>query len=230
MANRTSIAAAPERLATMRAAISRALQGCRPETIEALIESGRVRTLQPGDLIYRQGDPVPFTLILNGYGIANRTTASGQELFSGVALPGVLFGYSAIASIQSTVGIFALTPGEVVQWPGDRVRELAMADAAFGLVAIRSLATSMHELMGQIEGWLHQDARRRVLRILNRYRPLVFGDAPILNRTHLPGLVGTSREMTGRVLRDLEREGTLRREGRNGLQLLQPERLEAAAV
>ena len=44
----------------------------------------------------------------------------------------------------------------------------------------------------------------------------------------LPELVATSREMTGRVVRDLEREGVIARVGRRGLRLLNPVALEAA--
>lgn len=36
--------------------------------------------------------------------------------------------------------------------------------------------------------------------------------------------------MTTRVLRELEREGTLARVGRSGLELLRPDRLEAGAA
>jgi hypothetical protein len=53
-----------------------------------------------------------------------------------------------------------------------------------------------------------------------------FADPPIVSRAVLPGLVGTSREMTGRVLRELEREETVLRVGRTGLRLLAPDRLD----
>jgi CRP-like cAMP-binding protein len=92
------------------------------------------------------------------------------------------------------------------------------------------MAASLHQTVERIEGFLHQDARRRVLRILARHRELFFGEHMILTRAHLPGLVGTSREMTGRVLRQLEREGTIERYGRTGLRLLRPERLEPGAT
>ena len=39
-------------------------------------------------------------------------------------------------------------------------------------------------------------------------------------RAHLPALVGTSREMTGRVLRRLESEGIIERIGRDRLRVL----------
>jgi CRP-like cAMP-binding protein len=84
-------------------------------------------------------------------------------------------------------------------------------------------------LTEKLDGFLHQDSRRRVVGVLLRHRDLFFGDPPVLSRAHLPGLVGTSREMTGRVLRQLEREGTVARVGRTGLRLLDPARLEVDA-
>jgi CRP-like cAMP-binding protein len=89
------------------------------------------------------------------------------------------------------------------------------------------MAWSLQETVEGIEGFLHQDARLRVVRILARHRDLFFGEPAVLTRAHLPALVGTSREMTGRVLRQLEREGTIGRVGRTGLRLIRPDQLEA---
>jgi CRP/FNR family cyclic AMP-dependent transcriptional regulator len=202
-----------------------ALPGCRDETIERLIQTARVRTLKPGDYVYHQGEPVPLTLILEGYGAARRTTVDGRVLVSGVAPAGVLFGWSGLASVPSSVELVALTACVVAQWLGPDIRTLATADPALGLAAIDSMAWSLHQTVERIEGFLHQDARLRVLRILAQHRDLFFGDPAVLTRTHLPGLVGTTREMTGRVLRELEREGTIARVGRVGLKLLRPDRL-----
>jgi CRP/FNR family transcriptional regulator, cyclic AMP receptor protein len=206
------------------------LPGCQPEIIRVLVETARIRTVHTGEKIYQQGEPVPLTLILRGYGAARRTTASGQELVSGVAPAGELFGWSGLASAQSSVELAALTDCEVAQWPGSEIRALALADPDLALAAIDSMAASLHATVERIEGFLHQDARRRVLRILVRHRELFFGDPAVLSRAHLPGLVGTSREMTGRVLRQLEREGMIERFGRSGLRLLRPERLETGAA
>jgi len=224
------VAPSPELRQRIEQRLTAVLSTCKAATIAALVDTARVRVVSPGGSVYAQGEPVPLTLIIGGYGIAQRTTTDGQLLFSGVAPAGELFGYSGISASVSSIELLALTECEVAQWAGGEIRTLAAQDSGLALVAIDSLASSLHALMGQIEGFLHQDARRRVLRILSRYRPLFFCDAPVLNRTHLPGLVGTSREMTGRVLRQLEREGTLRREGRTGLRLLDPERLEAPAA
>ena len=222
--------ASSERGDDVRELLGRALPHCRADTLSALTDTARVRTVLPGGSIYRQGQIVPLTLILSGYGAARRTTVNGQVLVSGVANAGVLFGYSGIASAQSSVDLVALTECEVAQWPGKEFRALVVADPALGLAAIDSMAASLHQTIERIEGFLHQNARRRVLRILGAYRDLFFGDPAVLSRTHLHQLVGTSREMTGRVLRQLEREGTVARVGRVGLRLLRPEQLDADAT
>lgn len=220
----------PEDRALLRDRLATLLAACLPESIESLLETVRLRRLRPGEPIYRQGGQVPLNLILDGYGISRRTTADGQQLFSGVAIPGVLFGYSGVSRSTSSVEIVAITDCLVAQWPGDEIRKVIERDVALGLVAIDALSWSLHALMEQIEGYLHQDARRRVLRILARYRHLFFCDPPVLTRAHLAGLVGTTQEMTRRVLRQLEREGAVAREGRSRLRLLRPDLLETAAA
>jgi CRP-like cAMP-binding protein len=220
----TSSAPPPER-PSLRELLVRALPGTRSETIARLVATVRLRSVKPGDQIYRQGEPVPMTLILDGYGAARRTTVNGKELLSGVAPAGVLFGWSGLTSVPSSVEIIALTDCEVAQWRGADVRELAQADPGLALAAIDSMAWSLHQTVERIEGFLHQDARLRVVRILTQHRDLFFGEPVVLTRAHLPGLVGTSREMTGHVLRQLEGEGTILRVGRAGLKLLRPDQL-----
>ncbi|HTE65808.1 MAG TPA: Crp/Fnr family transcriptional regulator, partial [Candidatus Binatia bacterium] len=146
---------------------------------------------------------MPLTLILRGFGAFRRTTVDGQHLSSGVGRAGDLFGFSGMASVASSVELFALTDCRVAQWPGAEVRALAGEDPGLAIDAVDSMAKALHVMVERVEGFLHQDARRRVVRILARHRDLFFGDPAILTRAHLPGLVGTSREMTGRVLRQL---------------------------
>jgi CRP-like cAMP-binding protein len=214
----------------LRGLLVAALPGCRDETIERLAQTVRLRSLKPAEHVYRQGEPVPLTLIIGGYGAARRTTVDGKELVSGVAPPGVLFGWSGLAAVPSSVELIALTECEIGQWPGLEVRQLASADPSLALAAIDSMAWSLHQTVERIEGFLHQDARLRVVRILAQHRDLFFGESAVLTRAHLPGLVGTSREMTGRVLRQLEREGTIARVGRAGLELLRPDQLKVGST
>lgn len=122
--------------------------------------------------------------------------------------------------------MFALTDAVVASWRGRDVRHLVENDRALAADVIDRLAMFLNILTEELDGFLHQDARRRVIRVLARHRDLFFSDSPVLSRRHLPGLVGTSREMTGRVLRELEREGAVARVGRTRLVLLRPELLD----
>jgi CRP-like cAMP-binding protein len=182
------------------------------------------------ETVFRQGEPLPLALVVNGYGAFRRTTVDGRQLTVGVAKRGDLFGFSSIASVQSPIDLLALTGCEAATWGGPDIRVLAATDPGFALDVIDTMALFLTTLTEKVDGFLHQDARRRVVRVLARHRDLFFTDPPILSRAQLPNLVGTSREMTGRVLRELEREGTLDRVGSTGLRLLRPERLDADAA
>ena len=81
----------------------RTLPNCSAATRERLNREVHIRTVRPGEKIYRQGEPVPVTLIVRGYGAARRTTLNGKELVSGVAPAGVLFGWSGLASVPSSM-------------------------------------------------------------------------------------------------------------------------------
>jgi CRP-like cAMP-binding protein len=213
--------------ATLRSLLGAALPASRAETIQELIEISRVRTVREGETVFRQGELVPLILIIRGYGVFNRTTADGQQLALGVAKPGVMYGFSGISSVTSGSDMVALTACDVATWNGPAMRPLVTADPDFALEVIDRQSGFIAMVTEKVDGFLHQDARRRVVRVLIRHRDLFFGDRPVLSRSHLPALVGTSREMTGRVLRQLEREGMLARVGRQGLRLLRPDRLDA---
>jgi CRP-like cAMP-binding protein len=207
--------------------VKRALPGARADTWHDLAVAARVRSLAADETIIGQGERIPLTLMVRGYGAFQRTTVNGHQLIVGTAEPGYMFGFGSIGSILSSVEVVALTPAETATWPGSTIRRLASQDPGFAIDVIEQLAGFLNVLTEKLDGFLHQDARLRVIRVLARHRDLFFGDPAILSRSHLPGLVGTSREMTGRVLRELEREGAVARVGRTGLRLLRPDLLDA---
>ena len=117
---------------------------------------------------------------------------------------------------------------DAVLWPGGDVRPLAAGDPGFALDVIDRMAQFLLQTNERVDGLLYQDTRRRVLRVLTNYGDLFFGQPAVLSRAHLPSLVGTTREMTGRVIRELEREGIVARVGRRGLVVLSAEGLQRA--
>jgi CRP-like cAMP-binding protein len=213
----------------IREQVRRTLPSLAPRTLQSLAETAQIHSLRTGEKVFPQGDALPLTLILEGHGAFRRTTIDGQQITLGIAPPGYLLGFTSMTADISTVDLVALTDCEVALWPGPEVRRLAASDPEFAIDMVRVLGTFLNALTEKVDGFLHQNARRRVVRVLARHRDLFFTEPPVLSRAHLPSLVGTSREMTGRVLRQLELEGTIARVGRTGIRLLRPDRLEADA-
>jgi CRP-like cAMP-binding protein len=209
--------------------LQRALPGCRQATYRRLVDTARIEAVDRDALIFRQGGTIPLILFTRGFGAFRRMTVDGQLLVVGIADPGALYGISSIASTRASVDLVAITDVEIVRWHGKEIRHLAMSDAGLALVAIDMLASFLTIITEKLDGFLHQDARRRVIRVLARHRDLFFSQPAVLSRSHLPSLVGTSREMTGRVLRQLEAERVIARVGRSGLALLRPDLLEGGA-
>jgi CRP-like cAMP-binding protein len=210
--------------------IERALPNAQPDTHRVLAQSARMGQVVPNEIIFRQGEGIPLTLMVEGHGAFRRTTVDGRQLILGVVAGGDMFGFSSIASRPSTVDLVALTEGEVATWSGSDLRQLAAGDTGLALDAIDGFSRYAVNTIERVDGFIHQDARKRVLRVLAEHEVLIFGPSAVLSRAHLPGLVGTSREMTGRVLRRLEREGLIARVGRRGLKLLSPADLHQAVA
>jgi CRP-like cAMP-binding protein len=209
--------------------IAHAVPGARPETRRLLQQTARIRKVAPDEIVFLQGEPIPLTLIAQGYGAFRRTTTDGRQLVIGLATRGDLFGYSSLASRPAPVDLVAVTDGELALWSGPDLRPLVGTDGGFALDVIDGIARFIVNLAERVDGFIHQDARQRVLRVLATYGYLFFEEPAVLPRAYLSRLVGTSREMTGRVIRQLEREGVLARVGRTGLQLLSPDLLREAA-
>lgn len=207
-----------------------ALPSCAPETLQSLLETARIVTDAKGDTVYWQGEPVPLTLLLRGHAAFRRTTLDGQQVTVGICSPGQMYGFASIASTYTSVSLVALTRCEVAIWRRLDLRRLVLSDPGFALDVIDRMSVDLNTITERVDGFLHQDARRRVVRVLARHRELLFGEPAVLSRSDLPSLIGTSREMTGRVLRELEREGTVARVGRAGLRLLRPDRLDDDAT
>ena len=222
-------AAGPDQHDRLRELLVRALPNAAPETIETLAGTARLSAVGPGDVVFRQGETLPFTLVIRGYGAFRRTTTDGRQLVLSIASPGWLVGHPGIAGRAASQDLVAITPAKVARWSGTEVRALVLADPGLAVSVIDVMARFWGTTIERLDGFIHQEARGRVLRVLATYADLFFSEPPVLPRTLLPGLVGTSREMTGRVLRSLEAEGVISRAGRRGLRLLAPAALEEAA-
>lgn len=212
------------------AVIKRNLPSATDESVVELARTMNVRHVPGHTLIWGRGDLIPLTLLMDGYVGFERVIADGRQLTVGIGYPGRFYGIASVSFTIAAVDMLALTDVEIGQWDAGVLRQLVERDPGIGLDVLDQLCAYVNLVTVKLDGFLHQDARGRVMRTLVRHGELFFGDRPVLSRSHLPGLVGTSREMTGRVLRDLERDGIVFRVGRTGLRVRRQDWLEAGAI
>ena len=201
----------------------------RPDTRRSLMRTARLSSVEAGRPILRQGDDSSIALVLEGHVALRRTTADGRQLIMNIVTRGGLASMLSMATSPASADAIALTPTHAALWLGVDVRSLATVDSGLAIDILDHVLRSLEDVVGRFDGLIYQDASRRVARVLLEHADLFFSERPVLTRAHLPSMVGTSREMTGRVLRLLEARGLVSRVGRNRLRLLDPAGLTAAA-
>lgn len=222
-----TISSPPARLLDV---ISEAFPNSRPDTRRDLAAMAAMRRVNAGEVIISQGDTSCLALLLEGHVAVRRTTVDGRQYMVRIVTRGQLSPVLPLAARSASADAIALTASETAVWKADEMRSRAKIDPGLAVDILDDVLGSLDEVMGRLDGLLYQNALRRVARVLHEHTDLFFGSPPVLTRTHLPILVGTSREMTGRVLRVLEARQLVARVGRNRLRLLDPAGLVAAAA
>jgi CRP-like cAMP-binding protein len=201
----------------------------QPATRRRLALAAAVRTYSADDMIIRQGDASSLALVMDGHVAVRRTTLDGRQFMVRIVGRGRMSPVLPLAAIPASADAVALTSSVAAVWRSEEFRLLAATDPGLGVDLLDDVLDSLDEVMQRLDGLLYQDAIRRVARVLELNADLFFAEPPVLTRTHLPSLVGTSREMTGRVLRVLESRALVARVGRDRLRLLDPAGLTAIA-
>jgi CRP-like cAMP-binding protein len=209
--------------------IGEAFPNSRIETRRALLVAAGVRRFGVGHTILRQGDDGSLALVLDGHVAVRRTTDDGRQLIVRIVRRGGLLSLLPLAARPASGDAVALTPTPAAVWHAQDIRSLAMADSGLAVDILDEVLLTYEEVVKRLDSLLHQKALRRVARVLATHADLFFAEPPVLSRSNLPTLLGTSREMTGRVLRVLEFRRVIARVGRDRLRLLDPDGLAAAA-
>ena len=197
------------------AGLERFLSGVSASTRAELLQVARTTSFRAGDTVVRQGDQLAVTIVLEGWLAVRRTSPEGRVFTLILMRPGHILGIRSVwRRVPSDFDLVALTPGRIRTLPGISVRRAAERD---GTLAVRlfdlAVGTSML-IARRLDEATFDDARKRLATILLAYESLVSAVSPIVSRSDLASLIGTSREMLGRAIRALEGEGAIRRVGR----------------
>lgn len=207
------------------------LSSATEASLERLHAAGRTAPFDRRDRILA-GDGEPRVALLHaGHAGTWRTDAEGRAQLVALNGPGELAGLLALGPHRRAVDLVALTPVRATTWPAESVLKLADRDPGLA-TDILGLSLGLAErLLTRLEHIGFDSVSQRLARLLWQRRDVLF-DArrPLLTRPQLADLAGATREMTDRVIRELEAEGIVRRTGRTGLVLLDPHALHLLAA
>ena len=215
---------------TLAQVVGSAFPRSRHETRTWLVAQARVTARGAGETVLAQGEQTRTLLVLDGHVGYRRTAPDGRELIPRVVSSGEIASLLPLAGRPSVVEAVALSPSRVALWAASDLQARAADDAGLALDLLEHVLLSFEAVVERLEGFLYQNALRRVARVLELHGGMLFSEAGVLSRRFLPALVGTSREMTRRVLRSLEAKGVVARVGSDGLELLDAAALAQTAA
>jgi CRP/FNR family transcriptional regulator, cyclic AMP receptor protein len=209
----------------------RLFAGLSDEDVRRLVAAARRRRFDRNEVVFHRGDPADaLHLVSGGRFAAQITTALGSVAMLQIHGPGDAFGELALLSSDGTraATVVALERGETRCLHRADFQRLRREHPGVNDVLAALLARRVRELSDRLVEALYTDADTRVgLRL--RDLAALYGDGRgrtviPLTQEHIAGLAGTSRATVNRVLRELERRGSVEL-SRGRTTVLDPDRL-----
>ena len=203
--------------------VARLLPGADNSTLGRLERAAQQQTFSSRDLLHARGITLPPFVILDGYVMTRRVAETGQVRAALIAGPGYFGGIRSISDpdAEALYELIALTAGTWVTWAPRFVRELALQDAGLAVGLLDHSSDFAVVLTMRLDERSFESARQRLAVILTRYGKAIFDTVhPVAQRGDLAALIGTSRVMMYRALRELEAQGLVKRELGGGIQVL----------
>lgn len=191
----------------------------------------RERHIQRGEVLFLEGDPgEPLYYIQSGQVKIFKTSADGKEQVLRIFHAGETFNEVPVFDGgPNPASAMVLEEGTVYILHRDDIRRLLSEHSAIALSVIQVLAGRLRYMVGLVEDLSFKHVSARVAKALLSHSEAVEGKtAHRLTQQELAALVGTAREVVGRVLKALEHEGIIDLE-QGRITILNRERLEAAS-
>ena len=217
-----------------RAAIEAShLRSLPPEVIAELASDASRLRAPAGSTLHRQGDSSPHVeVVVSGLVRVYVTAPDGRTLTVRYCRPGALIGavslFASPFSLPATIQ--AVTETDLLALRASLVRKGAERDARVARALLDELSERVLSFIAEIPS-AFQPVRQRVARHLLDLASASQRGAELrvaIGQQELADAVGTAREVVVRALRELRAESVLR-PGREGIVLVDPERLAAEA-
>jgi CRP-like cAMP-binding protein len=208
--------------------VARLLPNAEGRTVRRLEAAARQQAFSHRDVLHARGLQLPPFVVLDGHVMYRRVVETGQVRAALIAGPGYLGGLRSISDpdADALYELVALTDGTWATWAPRFVRELALQDAGLAVGFLDLSARFGVVLNVQLDEQSFASARQRMAAILTRYGETIFDTAhPVAQRADLAAMIGTSRVMMYRTLRELEADGLVKRHHGGGISIVDRERL-----
>jgi len=208
--------------------VARLLPGADTSTLRRLERAAQQRTFGRRDALHARGIQLFPFVVLDGHVMTRRVAETGQVRAALIAGPGYLGGVHSISDpdADALYELVALSEGAWATWDPRFVRGLALEDAGLAVDLLDHSSDFTVVLNMRLDERSFENARQRMAAILSRYGKVVFDTPhPVAQRADLAAMIGTSRVMMYRALRELEAEGLVKRERTGGIKILDEERL-----
>jgi CRP-like cAMP-binding protein len=208
--------------------VARLLPGGDASTLRRLEWAARTQTFCRRDILHARGIALPPFVVLDGHVMDRRVAETGQVYAALIAGPGYLGGLRSISdpNAEAFYELVALTDGSWATWDPGFLRGLAQEDGGLAVGLLDQASDFGATLNLRLDERSFETARQRMAAILTRYGKAIFDTPhPVARRADLAAMIGTSRVMMGRALRDLEADGLVEREHGGGIRILDEERL-----
>jgi CRP/FNR family transcriptional regulator len=218
-----------------RAAIEAShLRSLSPDVSAELMAGARRLRLPAGTTVHREGETAAhLDIIVSGLVRVYVTALDGRTMTVRYCRPGALLGVVSLfaSPFALPASIQAVTNADLLALQPSVVRRAVERDVRVARALLDELSERVLSFIAEIPGSAFATVRQRVARHLLDLASESQSGAELvaaIGQQDLAEAVGTVREVVVRALRELRQDGVLRTQ-RNGIVLLDPERLAGEA-
>lgn len=184
------------------------------ETIELLIEGGRVVEFPTGHVVYSEADAERLAVVLHGLLRVYMHASDGRQVTVRYVRAGELLGVPALVGGPAPVFVQAVTAGAAFFFDIACVKRAAHEDASLAWALAEEAVHRLYDVLEELAGNAFASVRQRVARHLldlATSRPAAHGQlTALVSQQDLANSVGSVREVVARVLAELRAERLVR--------------------
>ena len=186
--------------------------GFPDEQLRALVSVVTRRSVPRGTMIMAAGDAIDsLYIVITGRLKVMMSEADGKEVILSILGPGEFFGeMGLIDDSPRSASVVAIEPCELLAVTRRDFKKCIVENAEMSMTMMRGLVRRLREADRKIGSLAMLDVYGRVARLLLDMSENVNGQKTVTNRLSkqdIAKMVGASREMVSRVMKDLEMSG-----------------------